>query len=51
MIVDVADGVERGVRSAAVWHRQGVPDSMSVNVSMRQLETDSLVDDVSAALR
>ena len=51
MIVDVGRWVlNEACAQAKVWHRQGFRTSMSVNVSMRQLETDSLVDDVSAAL-
>ena len=51
MIVDVGRWVlNEACAQATVWHRQGFRPSMSVNVSMRQLETDSLVDDVSAAL-
>ena len=51
MIVDVGRWVlNEACAQATVWHRQGFRTSMSVNVSMRQLETDSLVDDVSAAL-
>jgi diguanylate cyclase (GGDEF)-like protein len=37
-------------RQAALWHRTGRPFVVSVNVSMRQLETDALVDDVRDAL-
>jgi diguanylate cyclase (GGDEF)-like protein/PAS domain S-box-containing protein len=36
---------------AAEWRRQGHPVAVSVNVSMRQLESDRLVDDVRDALR
>ena len=35
---------------AAKWHRQGYSTTMSVNVSMRQLESDQLVDHVARAL-
>jgi diguanylate cyclase (GGDEF)-like protein/PAS domain S-box-containing protein len=35
---------------AQEWHRQGHPITVSVNVSMRQLESDRLVGDVEAAL-
>ena len=35
---------------AAAWHRQGHALTMSVNVSMRQLETDALVEHVRVAL-
>jgi len=37
-------------RQAATWHRAGRPFAVSVNVSMRQLESDALVDDVRDAL-
>ncbi|MHB8450327.1 MAG: EAL domain-containing protein [Mycobacteriales bacterium] len=37
-------------RQAASWHRDGRPLQISVNVSMRQLETDALVEDVRSAL-
>jgi EAL domain-containing protein (putative c-di-GMP-specific phosphodiesterase class I) len=37
-------------REAATWHRQGHHTSISVNVSMRQLESDRLFDDVRDAL-
>jgi diguanylate cyclase (GGDEF)-like protein/PAS domain S-box-containing protein len=36
---------------AAEWRRQGHPVAVSVNVSMRQLESDRLVGDVRDALR
>jgi diguanylate cyclase (GGDEF)-like protein/PAS domain S-box-containing protein len=36
---------------AAEWRRRGHPVSVSVNVSMRQLESDRLVGDVREALR
>ena len=36
---------------AVAWQRQGRRLSMSVNVSMRQLETDTLLTDVADALR
>jgi EAL domain-containing protein (putative c-di-GMP-specific phosphodiesterase class I) len=35
---------------AAAWHQQGQRTTMSVNVSMRQLETEVLVDHVEEAL-
>jgi EAL domain-containing protein (putative c-di-GMP-specific phosphodiesterase class I) len=37
-------------RQAAAWQRHGRPLVVSVNVSMRQLESDALVDDVRDAL-
>ena len=37
-------------RQAAVWRQRGHPLNMSVNVSMRQLESDGLVTDVTDAL-
>jgi EAL domain-containing protein (putative c-di-GMP-specific phosphodiesterase class I) len=37
-------------RQAALWHRGDRPFVVSVNVSMRQLENDALVDDVRDAL-
>jgi diguanylate cyclase (GGDEF)-like protein len=37
-------------RQAAAWKANGNPLAMSVNVSARQLETNTLVDDVAAAL-
>ncbi len=52
MIVEVGRWVlDQACAQAAAWHRQGHRTTMSVNVSMRQLETDTLVDDVSAALQ
>jgi diguanylate cyclase (GGDEF)-like protein/PAS domain S-box-containing protein len=51
MIIDVGRWVlDQACAQAAAWHRQGYRASMSVNVSMRQLETDTLVDHVKAAL-
>jgi diguanylate cyclase (GGDEF)-like protein/PAS domain S-box-containing protein len=51
MIVDVGRWVLRqACVQAASWHLQGYLTTMSVNVSMRQLETDTLVDDVREAL-
>jgi diguanylate cyclase (GGDEF)-like protein len=38
-------------RQAAVWHRHGYEIWMAVNVSGRQLEDDSLLEDVRGALR
>lgn len=52
MIVDVGRWVlNEACAQAAVWHREGLQTTMSVNVSMRQLEAESLVDDVREALR
>jgi len=51
LIVDVGRWVlQEACREAAVWHQQGHRTSISVNVSMRQLESDRLVDDVRDAL-
>jgi diguanylate cyclase (GGDEF)-like protein/PAS domain S-box-containing protein len=51
LIVDVGRWVlNESCREAAAWHRMGHRASMSVNVSMRQLEGDQLIDDVQAAL-
>ena len=51
LIVDVGRWVlNESCREAAVWHRQGHRVSISVNVSMRQLESDQLLDDVRDAL-
>ena len=51
LIVDVGRWVlEESCREAAAWHRQGHQVGISVNVSMRQLETDRLVEDVRHAL-
>ena len=51
LIVDVGRWVlSESCREAAVWHRQGHRVSISVNVSMRQLESDQLYDDVRDAL-
>ncbi len=50
-IVDVGRWVLReACAQAASWHGRGHPVTMSVNVSMRQLEDDSLLDDVREAL-
>jgi diguanylate cyclase (GGDEF)-like protein/PAS domain S-box-containing protein len=52
MIVDVGRWVlNEACAQAAAWHRQGLRTTMSVNVSMRQLEAETLVDDVREALR
>jgi len=51
LIVDVGRWVlNESCREAAGWHRKGHPASISVNVSMRQLESDQLVEDVRDAL-
>jgi diguanylate cyclase (GGDEF)-like protein/PAS domain S-box-containing protein len=51
LIIDVGRWVlNESCREAAAWHRQGHRASISVNVSMRQLESDQLVEDVSDAL-
>ncbi len=51
MIVEVGRWVLRqACAQAAEWHRLGYRTTMSVNVSMRQLETDVLVDHVTLAL-
>ncbi len=51
MIVEVGRWVLRqACAQAAAWNAQGHRMSMSVNVSMRQLESGSLVDDVVQAL-
>ncbi len=51
MIVDVGRWVlDEACAQAARWQRQGHRITMSVNASMRQLETDSFVGDVKAAL-
>ncbi|MGO8872289.1 MAG: putative bifunctional diguanylate cyclase/phosphodiesterase [Acidimicrobiales bacterium] len=51
MIVEVGRWIlDEACAQAAVWHAMGHPVSMSVNVSMRQLETEALVDHVSSAL-
>ena len=51
MIVDVGRWVlEEACAQAAQWQRLGHRLTMSVNASMRQLETDSFVADVNAAL-
>ena len=52
LIVDVGRWVlYEACLQAAEWHRRGHRLSMSVNVSMRQLETPSFVDDIGEALR
>jgi len=42
--------LQRACEQAAGWHRSGLPLTMSVNVSMRQLETDEFVTHVKDAL-
>jgi diguanylate cyclase (GGDEF)-like protein/PAS domain S-box-containing protein len=51
LIVEVGRWVlTEACHQAAKWHRQGHDLTMSVNVSMRQLETDALVEHVRVAL-
>ena len=51
MIVDVGRWVlDEACRQGARWHSAGHKVGVSVNVSCRQLETDTLVDDVQTAL-
>ena len=51
LIVDVGRWVlATACAQAGLWRDMGYLPSMSVNVSMRQLESDSLVDDVRRAL-
>jgi diguanylate cyclase (GGDEF)-like protein/PAS domain S-box-containing protein len=51
LIVDVGRWVlDTACAQSARWHDQGYDPTMSVNVSMRQLECDSFVDDVRRAL-
>lgn len=51
LIVDVGRWVlSEACAQAAAWRRQGYPTTVSVNVSMRQLESDQLVDHVADAL-
>ena len=51
MIVDVGRWVlQTACAQAASWQAQGFDTTMSVNVSMRQLETEQLIDDVEEAL-
>ncbi len=51
LIVDVGRWVLReSCRQAACWARSGCPVDISVNLSARQLDHESLVDDVRAAL-
>ena len=51
MIVEVGRWVlQEACAQAASWQRMGYATTMSVNVSMRQLEADTLVDHVQEAL-
>ncbi len=51
MIVDVGRWVlHQACAQAAQWHAQGQPVGISVNLSMRQLESTALVDHVTEAL-
>jgi EAL domain-containing protein (putative c-di-GMP-specific phosphodiesterase class I) len=51
LILDIGHWVLReACRQAAAWHRRGLLLTMSVNVSMRQIETDSFLDHVEDAL-
>jgi EAL domain-containing protein (putative c-di-GMP-specific phosphodiesterase class I) len=51
LIIDVGRWVlNEACHQAAAWQRQGHQTTVSVNVSMRQLESDRLVDDVRDAL-
>jgi len=51
MIIEVGRWVlSEACRQAAQWHGRGFAVTMSVNVSMRQLDTDVLVDHVRTAL-
>jgi diguanylate cyclase (GGDEF)-like protein/PAS domain S-box-containing protein len=51
LIMDVGRWVlNESCREAAAWHARGHRVSISVNVSMRQLESDQLLDDVHDAL-
>ncbi len=42
--------LDEACRQAAAWHARGLHIGMSVNVSARQLDSDELAEDVSAAL-
>ena len=51
MIIDVGRWVlDEACRQAAGWQAKGYPTTMAVNVSMRQLESDLLVEHVHQAL-
>ncbi|MGD0453407.1 MAG: EAL domain-containing protein [Solirubrobacteraceae bacterium] len=43
--------LEEACRQAAIWHGHGYQISMSVNVSARQLDDDTLIDDVHRVLQ
>ncbi|MGO9320747.1 MAG: putative bifunctional diguanylate cyclase/phosphodiesterase [Solirubrobacteraceae bacterium] len=43
--------LEEACRQAAIWHGHGHQIGMSVNVSARQLDDDTLIDDVHRALQ
>ncbi len=52
LIVEVGAFVlKEACRQTRRWHDVGLPTSVSVNVSPRQFETDTLVDEVRGALR
>jgi diguanylate cyclase (GGDEF)-like protein len=42
--------LQEACRQGAIWHSQGYRFAVSVNVSVKQLEQDRIVDDVRAAL-
>jgi diguanylate cyclase (GGDEF)-like protein/PAS domain S-box-containing protein len=51
LIVDVGRwALNQACQQVAGWHRRGYHLSMSVNVSMRQLETDALLEHIREAL-
>jgi diguanylate cyclase (GGDEF)-like protein len=51
LIIPVGQWVlEEACRQGAMWHRQGHRIAVSVNVSVRQLERDRIVDDVHRSL-
>jgi EAL domain-containing protein (putative c-di-GMP-specific phosphodiesterase class I) len=51
MIMEVGRWVlDQACAQAASWHARGYATTVSVNVSMRQLESESLVDHVKSAL-
>jgi diguanylate cyclase (GGDEF)-like protein len=52
LIVTVGAWVlEEACRQGAIWHAMGHHFSVAVNVSIRQIELERIVDDVSSALR
>ncbi len=52
LIVEVGTFVMReACRQTRRWHDAGLPTAVSVNVSPRQFETDTLVDDIQSALQ